>query len=280
MPELPDLLYQRDHLRAHVRGRTVTEARVHRPVVLRMAVQGPFERVLPGVVITEISVHGPFLQFALSHDLSLVVNQMLAGRLQHQASGRPLPGLCLSLALDDGTRLNLCDPDLMAKAYLVPSRDMSAIPQWGRQGVDVLSADFTPELLRELARRHGGRQARSFINDATILSAIGNAYADEILHAAGIHPKTFLRTLPDALLDRLHAAVVEVLRSGIAAVRAAGRPIHEKVRDHMRVRRRHGEPCPRCGTVIRREGVRGRDVFFCPRCQPATRSLFLRWENR
>jgi formamidopyrimidine-DNA glycosylase len=60
-------------------------------------------------------------------------------------------------------------------------------------------------------------------------------------------------------------------------VRRAGQPIHIKVRDHLRVRNRHGEPCPRCGTTIRREGVRGYDVFYCPSCQPPTRRHFIDW---
>ena len=280
MPELPDLLYQRAYLLPRIRGRTVTGAEVRQPVVVRMAVPGGLQEAVTGRVFLDVGQHGPFLVFTLECGPVLVVNQMLAGRLQHQQGGRPLPGLAAALALDDGSSLNLCDTTTMAKLYVLPPGDFSAVPQFDRQGVDVLSPAFTPAVFRTLVAAHGRRQVRTFINDHTLVSAVGNAYADEILFAAGIHPKTFVARLTPVEVDRLHAAILSVLRDGIAAVEAAGKPIHVKVRDHMRVRGRHGKPCPRCGGIIRREGVRGYDVFFCPRCQPATRKLFLRWDSR
>ena len=69
------------------------------------------------------------------------------------------------------------------------------------------------------------------------------------------------------------------MRWGITEVEKAAQPIQVKVRDHMKVRNRKGEPCARCGTTIRREGVRGYDVFFCPVCQPATRKVFIDWKR-
>jgi formamidopyrimidine-DNA glycosylase len=108
---------------------------------------------------------------------------------------------------------------------------------------------------------------RVFLMDQTALSAIGNAYADEILFAARLHPKTGCHQLSAVQGERLYRAVREVLAWGAAEVEAAGEPLEAKVRGHLKVRNRKGEPCPACGTPIRRAGVLGYDAFFCPRCQ-------------
>ena len=115
--------------------------------------------------------------------------------------------------------------------------------------------------------------------DQTALSAIGNAYADEILFEAGIHPKTTCNQLGEKDVERLYESVRKVIQWGIDEVEKAAQPIHVKVRDHMRVRNRKDQPCPRCGTTIRRVGVLGYDAFFCPRCQPATRRQFIDWNR-
>jgi len=241
MPELPDLLYIQSYLRSTIIGRTIHALEIRQPVVLR-------------------------------------VNLILAGRLQHQQpSQTPEAYLCLSLLFDDATRLNLCDEQKMAKAYLIRHDEIGSVPKYPTQGISILSPEFTLDSFRELIAPHRRKQVRVFLNDQTILSAIGNAYADEILFEARIHPKTFVSRLSVVEIDRLHAAIVTVMQWGIQQVERAAEPIHVKVRSHMRVRNRHGSPCPNCGTTIRREGVRGYDVFFCPSCQPASRKLFLDW---
>ncbi len=280
MPELPDLLYIRNHLDAHLTGRTIAAAEVRKPVVLRNAVEGDPRALLKGRKITGVVHHGPFLTLTLEPPLEMIINLMLAGRIQHQRPDERAEGhLCLSLLLDDGTRLNIADEQTMAKVYIVPPGDHGRVPKYESQGIDILSGDFTLERFRELASQNGRRQVRVFINDHTVLSAIGNAYADEILFEARIHPKTFVSKLDRAQVSALYEAIRSVMQWGIAAVERAGKPIQVKVRDHMRVRNRHGEPCPRCGATIRREGVRGYDVFFCPHCQPPSRRLFIDWNT-
>lgn len=280
MPELPDLLYIQRHLRNQVCGRSIAAVAVKQPLVLRVAVDEAFETAVTQKHIEACELHGPFLRLELSKRLDLVLNLMLAGRLQHQTQDdKPEAFLCFSLSLDDGSKLNLCDEQKMAKAYLVRRGEYDMIPKYKEQGVNVLSRAFTFQLFKQLAAAHGGKQVRVFINDHTILSAIGNAYADEILFEAQIHPKTFVRKVSQEELERLYDAIGCVLRWGIAEVEKAAQPIHVKVRTHMRVRNRRGAPCPRCGTTIRREGVRGFDMFFCPRCQPASRKLFLDWNK-
>src|SRR5262249_17818925 len=107
--------------------------------------------------------------------------------------------------------------------------------------------------------------------DKAALDSMGNAYADEVLFESGFHPKTRVRELSDAELDHLHDAIAKVIRHATDEIARRKPPIDEKVRDFLKVRNRHGEPCPRCGGKIRRAGVHGHDAFFCPTCQPETR---------
>ena len=278
MPELPDLLYIRDHLEGALAGRTIDQVSVKQPVVIRCALNRPFADAITGKRFEGLAVHGPFLRLDLTGHIELVLNLMLAGRLQHQRPGEKTAGyLCFSLLFDDDSRLNLCDEQKMAKAYLVPRGDYAEIPRYSTQGVDILGPEFTLERFEHLAKEHSRKQVRVFINDHMVLSAIGNAYADEILFDARIHPKTFVARLSPEEIKTLYGSIRSVMEWGIAAVREARQPIEVKVRDHMKVRNRKGEPCPRCGATIRREGVRGYDVFFCPNCQRASRRHFIDW---
>jgi formamidopyrimidine-DNA glycosylase len=115
--------------------------------------------------------------------------------------------------------------------------------------------------------------------DQASLSAIGNAYADEILFEAGIHPKAFCHALPPEKRRALYDAIVSVLAWGIDEVEKADRPLEEKARGHLRVRGRAGEKCPRCGAIIRKAGVLGFDSYFCPVCQPDLAGRGLDWNR-
>jgi formamidopyrimidine-DNA glycosylase len=202
---------------------------------------------------------------------------MLAGRLQIAPGTRkPIPHLCFSLLLDSGEWLRYGDDKKMGKVYLTADGAYDAIPGYRDQGVDVASDAFTWEAFDTLiaGRRH---QVRVFLMDQSALSAIGNAYADEILFSAGIHPKTSCAGLSAGQRRKLYDSIRSVLAWGTEEVRDAGQPIEVKVRGHVRVRGRKDEPCPACGTKIRRAGVLGYDAFFCPSCQPATRKQQIPW---
>ena len=281
MPELPDLLYIQAYLQKNIVGKQITSSKVLQPVIVRNGLNESFEGALSGRKFEEVGVRGPFLLFSLSQGITVAVNLMLAGRLQHQLPGEKAEGFrCCSFALNDAAALHICDDKLMAKLYVVRNADLARVPRYQTQGMDILSPRFTLEVFRDLAAKHGRKQVRVFVNDQTILSAIGNAYADEILFEARIHPKTFLGRLKPDEIDALFRSIQWVIAWGRENVEKAARPIQIKVRDHMRVRNRKGKPCPRCGTTIRREGVRGHDVFFCPACQPASRKLFIDWSVR
>lgn len=279
MPELPDLHYIVARLAVRIIGRRIEEVTVKEPIVIRMLLPGPggFTNGLQGKRIEALSRRGPFLVFTLSDNAELIVHCMLAGRLQiAAAAAKPVPSLCFSLRLETGEWLRYGDDKRMGKVYLTAQGSHESIPGYTGQGVDITTEEFSFERFESLiaGRR---QQARVFLMDQTALSAIGNAYADEILFAAGIHPKTACSSLTPEQRRTLYDSIRSVIAWGISEVEKAGQPIEVKVRDHVRVRGRKDQPCPVCGAKIRRVGVLGHDSFYCPRCQPATRKQAIPW---
>jgi formamidopyrimidine-DNA glycosylase len=282
VPELPDLHYIAGVLTPRIRGRRIDDVTVREPVVLRMLLAGAdggplsFTEALKGRTFSGLRRHGPFLSFSLD-GCELVIHCMLSGRLQLAAAGdKPLAHLCFTLLLDDASRLSYGDDTRMGKVYVAGPGRFESIPGYASQGVDVTSDGFTVEAFDALIRGRR-QQARVFLMDQSALSAIGNAYADEILFAAGIHPKTPCSGLTPEEKRGLYDSIRSVMAWGIAEVRKAGQPIEVKVRGHLKVRNRKDEPCPVCGTTIRRAGVLGYDSFFCPSCQPPKKTQSIPW---
>jgi formamidopyrimidine-DNA glycosylase len=279
VPELPDLEYIVSRLRPRVIGRTITEVVVREPIVLRMLLPnaGGFAEALPGRTFQGLERRGPFLRFGLSGGADLIVHCMLAGRLQISGKADKAVGhLCFSIGLDNGEWLRYGDEKKMGKVYLTSEGAHESIPGYQQQGVAILSPEFTFERFESLIhrRRH---QARVFLMDQSAISAIGNAYADEILFAARIHPKTSCSSLSTEKRRALYDSIRSVMAWGIAEVEKAAQPVEVKIREHMRVRNRKDQPCPACGGTIRRAGVLGYDAFYCPQCQPATKPQRIPW---
>jgi formamidopyrimidine-DNA glycosylase len=273
MPERPDLEYVVPILDAELRGRVIADVRLKKPIVLRNALRGEPADVLKGRRFKSVKRRAHFVLFELDHDIEIAVAPMLAGLFQVAAdAGLKSPAdLALGLALDDGRELRYRDDVQMGKVYLIPRGAWEHAPGLAKIGLDVLDPKvFTRERFREMARKRRD-QAKVFLMDKTALDELGNAYADEVLFEAKIHPKTMMKALSDAEVDELHDAIVKVLTEARDTIARRKPPIDEKLRDFLKVRNRHGEPCPRCGAKIRRAGVHGHDAFFCPECQPETR---------
>jgi formamidopyrimidine-DNA glycosylase len=290
MPELPDLLYVQARLKEALVGRRVSAERVREPIVLRFAVRGNLSLLL-GRRLDGVLRHGHFLVFRFE-DLDLAVNPMLAGRFSlAKPTDKEERDVCFALtfemqpaaeAVTPGTPtgdrpmsvLRYRDDKKMGKAYLIAAGDWKGIPGMEGGGLDVLSPEFTRERFVSLLK-HRRDQVRLFLLDKKAIDALGNAYADEVLFAAGIHPKTMCRSLSHDDAVRLHDAIVSVMREAVDEVAARGESIDVKVRDFLKIRLR--EICPRCGSRVRRAGVRGMDAYFCPKCQPARRPGFVDW---
>jgi formamidopyrimidine-DNA glycosylase len=223
------------------------------------------------------------MRFALEGDLVIVVNAMLAGRYRLIAGEEPAPrkdprALGLALEVEGAPELQYVDEKRMGKVYVARAADEKRIPVYGQLGIEVLSPAFTRQAFGKLLARRRD-QVRMFLMDKKALASIGNAYADEILFAAKIYPKTFCPKLSPADADALYAAIPRVLSEAIEEIRRRHEPVEVKVRDFLAVRGRDGKPCKVCGTTIRAVRVGDGDACFCPTCQPTERKLFVDWSR-
>ena len=274
MPERPDLEYVIAILNRETAGSQIEAVAVRKPVVLRLTVAGKIEELLVGRRIEAVERRAHFFLFRLDGDppLELAVNPMLAGRfVLAPASSKASADVAVALKLSGGRVLRYRDDVQMGKFYVIEKGAWHKVPGLQKIGVDVLDeAAFPLSKLRELARQRRD-QVKVFLMDKTAIDAFGNAYADEVLWEARIHPKKMARSLSDEELGRLHAAIVGVLRHARDTIRDRRPPLDEKLRDFLNVRGRAGEPCPRCGAKLRRARVRADDSIFCPRCQEDSR---------
>jgi formamidopyrimidine-DNA glycosylase len=283
MAERPDLEYFVPILNERLRSRRIESVAVQKPIVLRVAVQGDAPSLLAGQVIDSVTRRGHFvlIDFVLPR-LQLAISPMLAGRFVFAGEGlaKVKPGkaaksklprdAAVSWTFDNGETLVYRDDVQMGKVYIIERDAFDVVPGLADIGIDVLSPAFTLEALETLAKKRRD-QVRVFLMDKSTLDSFGNAYADEALWEAQIHPKTMMNKLTPEDLARLHQGIVKVMREAVDTVQERKPSIDEKLRDFLKVRNRHGEKCPRCGDTIRRAGVHGHDTFFCPTCQPETR---------
>lgn len=277
MPERPDLEYVVPILDRELNGRRIVSVAVRKPVILRLAAEGTPASLLVGREFREVRRRAHFVcfDFEPASPVELVISPMLAGRFALAAPADKAPGdLAITFGLHDGRELRYRDDVSMGKVYVLPRGAKGLVPGLETIGLDVLSKGFTKEAFRRVAKKRRD-QAKVFLMDKAALDAMGNAYADEVLWAARVHPKTLVRTLDDAALDRLHDAIVEVLQSARDEIARRKPPLDEKQRDFLKVRGRSGKPCPRCGTTLRSAGVHGHDSEFCPQCQPDARGSSL-----
>lgn len=277
MPELPDLEYLVPRLRGLLEGQKLEKLEVYEPVVLRNLLGEDITRELP-LAFQSVTRHGPFVVLDLGQpsesQLSIIIHPMLAGRF---SQNRKKKSTMLRLQLSDGY-LDYEDDKKMGKVYLARPEQREAIPGFAKQGMDILSADFTEEYFLKIAQK-ARSQVRVFLMDQSRLSAIGNAYADEILFEAGIHPKTRMNSLKGDDLQRLYGSLKSVIQGAIEIIQKAEPALEVKYRQHMKVRNRKDQPCFRCGTKIRRANVLGYDAFFCPKCQPDGGKGFIDWSS-
>jgi len=268
MPELPDLEYIVSALSRALPGRRILHVRVKNPIILRVGLAGTVQELCAGRTFGACARRGHFVVLAVGDAYELIVNPMLAGRFRLCDAGAKDEGsLCLAFTLEGEDELRYLDDKQMGKVYLVPAGDRRAVPGFDAVGVEPLSPEFTRDRLRELVRSRRG-QVRAFLLDKSAVAAIGNAYADEVLWAARLHPKTGCQHLTEEDIGCLYEAIRDVLSAAMQEVARRAEPIEVKVRDFLRVRNRKGQPCPACGAAIRVEGVRGLDTFYCPVCQP------------
>ncbi len=267
MPEIPDLEAIRGFLAPRLAGHAITRTEVRYPWLIRSEEK---LETLEGHSLGAIRRHGKFLLFTVDDGRELVVNPMLTGRFHWAEAGeRKRPGTCVLFGFDDGHELRYSDARRMGRWYLVPAGQLGLIPQWASLGPDVL-AITEDEFLAGLKRHRG--QAKNVLTNQEFMAGVGNAYSDEILWEAQIHPHRKVSTLDEEQrrgLYRAMHAVFDWARPILEAEVAEGLyQRNEEWRDHLRVHRKADQPCPRCGSTIRAQVQSSRETNYCLTCQP------------
>jgi formamidopyrimidine-DNA glycosylase len=271
MPELPELEVVKDVLLRRVVGRQVTAVQILPPggaIVVRDLTHGGFASSLTGASIRDVRRRGKFLLFSVDASagpLFLVVNPKLTGRLQLTAPAEKRHAkTCVLLSLSGGDELRYLDQRMMGQLYL--TRDLSQVPDFAGMGPEPF--EITLEEFRIRLRPRRG-EIKGILTRGDLVAGIGNAYADEILWRAQIHPYRKRTRLTSEEIDRLYEAMQATLREATEQVRAEmGQDIHLKPRDFMAVHMKTGQACPRCGTPISLVGANQRITNFCRTCQP------------
>jgi formamidopyrimidine-DNA glycosylase len=276
MPELPEVETIARTLRPELEGRTVAEALVRDPSVTPLSPRA-LAALVRGRVVQGVSRRGKLLVLELAGGHTLAFHLRMTGRVYvAEALGLPAhPGpedrrVRLVLALDNGRHLHFHDV-----------RRFGTVHAFGPGGLEHwrFAATLGPEPLecgcQEFRSRFAGRKARikSLLLDQTVLAGVGNIYADEALHRAGIRPTARAAALSPARLERLHRAVRDVLREAIEACGSSIRDYRDgqgnagSFQNAFRAYGRAGRPCLRCGAAMRACKVAGRTSTWCPECQ-------------
>ena len=273
MPELPDVELYLAALRPRVIGRPIERARVASPFFVRT--YDPPVSALEGRVVRSLSRMGKRLVWELDADLFAVVHLMIAGRLRWRARGAAIPGKVGLAAFDfpDGT-LIFTEAGSRKRASFHLVTGAAALAAMDPGGADVFAMDAAAFAAALRAANHTLKRS---LTDPHLFSGIGNAYSDEILHAAGLSPVKLTRSLTDPEVDRLFEATRQVLRLWTTKLLAeTGDRFPEKVtafRSGMAVHGRYRQPCPRCGAPVQRIVYARNEANYCPGCQTGGRLL-------
>ncbi|HTW61402.1 MAG TPA: DNA-formamidopyrimidine glycosylase family protein [Terracidiphilus sp.] len=279
MPELPDITAYITALEPRIVGRTLERVRLQSVFLLRTA--DPPLASVEGKTVKAVRRIGKRIAIGLESgidgDLWLVLHLMIAGRLHWKAPGAPLRGKNGLLALDfpDGT-LTLTEAGSKRRASLHVLRGEEALCEIDPGGLEIFSPETTLDSFRA-ALSLENRTLKRALTDPRIVSGIGNAYSDEILHAARLSPVALTHKLKPEEWERLFAATRETLSEWVERLAAeAKKKFPERVtafRPEMAVHGRFGAPCPRCGSPVQRIRYADHETNYCPVCQTGGKVL-------
>ncbi|HEU4634888.1 MAG TPA: DNA-formamidopyrimidine glycosylase family protein [Edaphobacter sp.] len=273
MPELPDISAYLTALQPRIVGQRLGSVRLASPFLLRTA--APPLTAVEGHTVQSLGRMGKRIVFEFDHGLWVVLHLMIAGRLHWRPAGVKLAGRNALAAFDfpDGSLL-LTEAGSKRRASLHVFNSREDLASIDPGGVDVFAIDFEEF---KAALKAENRTLKRALTDPRILSGIGNAYSDEILHAAQLSPIQLTHKLSEEEWDRLFSATRQTLQLWMDRLNAeASQTFPEKVtafRKDMAVHGRFGEPCPRCSSPIQRIRYADNETNYCPQCQTEGRLL-------
>jgi formamidopyrimidine-DNA glycosylase len=276
MPELPEVETVRSQLAPELVGSTITGLAIRDARWCAPLAPAELGDVIVGRRVHALRRRGKYLDWVLDGEIHLLMHLRMTGTLLLDPSGEPRHTR-VEITLDGARRLLFVDPRRFGTGQLVAGDDALAAFFASRLGVEPFDDAFTAALLRERARGRRG-PIKTFLLDQHIVAGIGNIYADEALFRSGVHPLRAAGALKPAQYERLRDAVREALSAGIDARGASIDDFRHldgargSFQDRFLVHRRAGEPCPACGTTIRKLVVGGRGTYVCVHCQPVPRA--------
>lgn len=276
MPELPEVEALAGYLRERAVGRRID--RVEVAAISALKTYDPAPSALSGRAVVDAGRHGKFLDVVVDGGLHLVVHLARAGWLHYREafpSTAPLrPGkgpVALRVRLDDGSGFDLTEAGTQKKLAVYLVTDPAQVPGVAKLGPDALGADLATFGERLRSRRG---QVKGVLTDQSVLAGVGNAYSDEILHAAKLSPFAITDRLTDDQVAALHTATRAVL--GDAVRRSLGQRAAElkgEKRSGLKVHARTGLPCPVCGDTVREVSFADSSLQYCPTCQTGGKPL-------
>ena len=272
MPELPEVETIRRQLHDELKGARITRCEVLLPRLITHPSPRTYERALAGSSIAGVGRRGKYLLIDLDDHLELIIHLGMTGSLSLVSRGEERPRHThLVFCLADGRDLLYVDPRTFGETALVPTGHHRFLRGLHTIGPEPVEEGFTCEVLAGALQ--GTCRVKSALLDQSRVAGIGNIYADEMLHRAGIHPCRRLHDITPPEIELLHTSIRSVLKEAISK---GGSSISDYVdlegergtfQSMHQVYRHEGEACPVCGDTIRRMRVSGRSSYYCPHCQ-------------
>ncbi|MDC2954140.1 Fpg/Nei family DNA glycosylase [Streptomyces gilvifuscus] len=277
MPELPEVEALKDFLTEHLVGHEMV--RVLPVAISVLKTYDPPLSAVEGRTVGAVRRHGKFLDLATEGGPHFVTHLARAGWLQWRdrlPDGPPRPGkgpLALRVALETGEGFDLTEAGTQKRLAVYVVRDPHEVPGIARLGPDPLADTFDEKAFAGLLESER-RQIKGALRDQSLIAGVGNAYSDEILHAAKMSPFKLAASLTPEETTRLYEALRTTLTEAVERSRglAAGRLKAEK-KSGLRVHGRTGEPCPVCGDTIREVSFSDSSLQYCPTCQTGGKPL-------
>ncbi|MGW0946992.1 Fpg/Nei family DNA glycosylase [Streptomyces sp. NPDC002623] len=277
MPELPEVEALKDFLTEHLVGHEIV--RVLPVAVSVLKTYDPPVTAVEGQQVTAVHRHGKFLDLATGEGLHLVTHLARAGWLHWKdrlPDGPPRPGkgpLALRVALETGEGFDLTEAGTQHRLAVYVVHDPHQVPGIARLGPDPLAPDFDEARFAALLAGER-RRLKGALRDQSLIAGVGNAYSDEILHAAKMSPFKLAASLTPQQTHTLYEALRTTLTEAVERSRglAAGRLKAEK-KSGLRVHGRTGEPCPVCGDTVREVSFSDSSLQYCPTCQTGGKPL-------
>ena len=278
MPEMPEVQGLVDFLGERAVGHAITRTSVGEIAALKT--YDPPNTALHGATITATARYGKFVDIACGDDLHLVFHLAKAGWLRwYDALPTTLikPGrspIALRIALDDGSGFDLTEAGTKKSLAIYVVRSPADVPGIATLGPEPMSDDFTVDVLGRILEEAGRKQLKGVLRHQGTIAGIGNAYSDEILHAARMSPYKPADSLSEEELQTLYAVLRGTLADAVArSTGLAASELKGEKKSHLAVHGRTGLPCPVCGDIVREVSFADSSLQYCPTCQTGGKPL-------